>query len=73
MDKKQQYIIRKYVMAESATEALRKAKKMPVHEVYVDNTWLEKSMNNEFFRKEKTSVTGFGKNKLSTLPSGQTD
>lgn len=56
-----QYIIRKYVMAASAAEAVEKSRKVPIHEVYVDNSWLEKVRNNDFFSTEKSSIPGFGK------------
>lgn len=33
------YIVRKYVMAKSVAEAIKKSHKEPVHEVYVDDEW----------------------------------
>lgn len=44
---KKQYIVQKYVMADSVTEALRKSKHMPIHEVFLHNNWFEKSVNKE--------------------------
>ncbi len=52
-------------MAENVSEALRKAKKMPVHEIYVHNAWLEKSQNYEFF-PEKQKTIGFTKEQPKT-------
>lgn len=43
-----QYVILKFVMANSTTEALKKAKKLPVHEVYIHGGWFEKQ-NHEFY------------------------
>jgi hypothetical protein len=39
---KKQYIVSKYVMAESVMEALNKSKGVPITEIYVHNSWLEK-------------------------------
>lgn len=33
------FIVRKYVMARSVQEALKKEKQAPVHEVFVDDEW----------------------------------
>ena len=38
---KSQYIIRKYVMASSAIEAIRMDKKTFVHDVWIDEKWKE--------------------------------
>jgi hypothetical protein len=38
---KKRFIIRKYVMAESARDALTKDKITPVDEIFVDDKWLE--------------------------------
>lgn len=43
-----QYIIQKYVLANSVIEAVKKSKRMPIHEVYVHNAWFEK-VGLEFF------------------------
>lgn len=56
---KQQYIIQKYVLAESLAEAVRKSRKIPIHEVFISNAWFEKQ-NSEFYRSDKKSCTGFG-------------
>lgn len=53
---KKQYIIQKYVMAESVKEALEKARRMPVHEVYVHNVWFDKNADNQFFFKEANPI-----------------
>lgn len=39
MKKKQQYIIRKYVMASSAIEAIKLEAKAPVSDVWLDDDW----------------------------------
>jgi hypothetical protein len=39
MKKEKMYIIRKYVMAESVAQAIRREPKQPVHEVFVDDDW----------------------------------
>lgn len=57
---KKQFIVQKYVMAESVSEALKKAKKLPVHEVFVHNSWFEKSVAFEFFNKD-LKRPGYGK------------
>lgn len=36
---KKQFIVRKYIMAESASQAIRLEKKTPVHDVWVDEDW----------------------------------
>lgn len=46
---KKQYCIAKYVMAENVYEALKKAKKVPITEVYVHGQWLDKEKNHNFF------------------------
>lgn len=49
---KKQYVIQKYVMADSVAEALKKSPKTPIHEVYVHSNWFEKNLNNDFYYKE---------------------
>jgi hypothetical protein len=44
-----QYVVCKFVQANSVTEALKKAKIIPVHEVYLHGGWFEKNRNFEFF------------------------
>lgn len=39
---KKQYIVQKYVMADSVQEALKKQSRIPVHEIYIHNQWFEK-------------------------------
>lgn len=58
---KKQYIVSKYVMADSIAEALRKSKKIPIHEVYVHNSWFEKQ-NFEWNVPQSTKL-GFNKKK----------
>ena len=36
-----QFILRKYIMAESCTDAINKDKKTPVHDCWVDENWKE--------------------------------
>lgn len=55
---KKQYIIQKYVMADSVAEALKKAPKTPIHEVFIHNGWFEKNMNQDFYYTEPR-ITGF--------------
>lgn len=40
------FIVRKYIYANSASEAIRKDKKCPVHDCFVDGDWLK--MSDEF-------------------------
>lgn len=37
--KQKMYIVRKYVMAESAAQAINKSRNVPVHDVFVDDDW----------------------------------
>lgn len=46
-----QYIIRKYIMAKSAKEALRKEKSTPAHEVYLDDKWVSEATVRGFDKK----------------------
>ena len=55
---KKQYIVQKYVLADSAAEAVAKAKRLPVHEVFLHGGWLEKAANFEFFSQPQR-VPGF--------------
>jgi len=59
---KKQYIVTKHIMAESAEEALRKSKKRPVDEVYVNNSWLEKNTDYNMFDIKNPTV-GFHEKK----------
>lgn len=59
---KRQYIIRKYVMAESAQEAVEKSKRVPIDEVYIDNSWLERNTDNNLFLNDKSNI-GFNAKK----------
>ncbi len=40
---KKQFIVQKYVMADSVKEAMEKSKHIPIHEVFVHNNWFEKA------------------------------
>lgn len=66
MNRRQQYIVSKYVVAESAEEAMKKSKKLPIHECYISSSWFEKVANNEFNRQDGGRQPGFGE--LSTTP-----
>lgn len=57
---KKQYIVQKYVMAESTQEAIKKSKFLPIHEVFVHNSWFEKQANFEW-TKTVTPNAGFKK------------
>ena len=46
-----QYIIRKFIMAKSAKEALRKEKSTPAHEVYLDDKWVQEATVQGFNKK----------------------
>jgi len=50
-----QFIVRKYVLALSASQAIRLEKKTPVDDVFIDDDWKKN-------QKENTSEVGF-KNK----------
>lgn len=49
---KKQYIVQKYVMADTVEEALRKAKKLPYHEVFLHGEHFNKCLNSEFYMPE---------------------
>lgn len=53
---KKQYIVQKYVMAHSVTEAIKKSKNLPIHEVYVHGAWLDKNTNSNFFGEEPNPI-----------------
>lgn len=38
-EKPKMYIVKKYIKATNALDAIRKDKKTPVHDVWVDDTW----------------------------------
>ena len=40
------YVVRKYIKAKSAADALRKEKKSPVDEIWVDEEWRKSSKDN---------------------------
>lgn len=44
------YVVRKYIMANSALEAIRRDKKAPVHDVWIDEDW----------KKTKNGVSAIG-------------
>jgi hypothetical protein len=48
---KKRYIIRKYVEASTAKEALRKEKDHPADECWVDEKWMEQSTIRGFDKK----------------------
>lgn len=53
---KKQYIVQKYVMANSVTEAIKKSKNLPIHEVYVHSDWLSKNTNSNFFGEDPNPI-----------------
>lgn len=55
---KKQFIVQKYVMADSAAEAIKKSKHIPIHEVYVHGNWFEKNAGYEW-NPPKVKKTGF--------------
>lgn len=57
---KKQFIVSKYIMADSAKEAMRKSKHIPIHECYIHNSWFEKAVNFEF-APPKVRQPGFNK------------
>lgn len=50
---KKRFIIRKYVMASSAKEAIKKEKKLTADEVWLDEKWIE------LHDKQDTQKLGF--------------
>ncbi len=38
------FVVRKYIMAKSATEAIRKDKKHPVEDVWIDEKWKDNNL-----------------------------
>lgn len=44
MKNKKLFIVRKYIMASSATEAIKLDKITPVDDVYIDNDWQKENM-----------------------------
>lgn len=53
---KKQYIVQKYVMADSVAEAAKKSKRIPVHEIYLHNAWFEKVAGYEFSESKKALI-----------------
>lgn len=41
------FIVRKYIMAASAEEAIKKDKRSPVSDVWVDDEWMKESTRKE--------------------------
>lgn len=54
-----QYIIQKFVMANSVTEAIKKSKSLPIHEVYVHSPWFEKAANFQWTIPVSPDTSGF--------------
>lgn len=67
---KKQYLIQKYVLANSVTEAIDKSKNLPIHEVYVHGSWFEKVANYEWNKVDNSNTSGF-KAKKSTSTSNR--
>lgn len=57
---KKQYIVQKYVMADSVKQAIDKSKNLPIHEVFVHNSWFEKVGNYEWTQPER-KLAGYKK------------
>ncbi len=53
MKNTKRYIVRKYIFATSAAEAMRKDKRSPVDEVWVDEKWLEEQTRQIGFTTRK--------------------
>lgn len=51
--RKRQFIVRKYVMASSAQEAMRLERSMPVDDVWVDQDWLTKQESQQTLYSNK--------------------
>lgn len=47
------YVVRKYIMAKSAADAIKKDKVYPVDDLYVDETWKDKQIENIGFQVRK--------------------
>lgn len=43
MKQKKQFIVRKYVIANSAIDAIKKEKEVPVHDIWVDDNYRPES------------------------------
>lgn len=43
-EKPKMYVVRKYIRANNAAQAIRKDKTTPPHDVFVDNEWKNKSL-----------------------------
>lgn len=50
---KKRFIIRKYIIAESAKEALEKEKKIDADECIIDSDWVSENKNFGFSDKKK--------------------
>lgn len=46
------FIIRKYILAKSASEAIRSEKKFPVDECYVEDSYFKKEMEDSYDRNK---------------------
>jgi len=51
-----EYIIRKFVMADTAEEAIRKSKRASIREAYVNPDWKEPEKPIEGFNDKKTEL-----------------
>lgn len=43
-EKDKMFIVRKYIKARSASEAIKKDKTVPVHDVWIDEDWKKNSL-----------------------------
>lgn len=67
---KKQFIVQKYVMADSVKEAIEKSRHIPIHEVYIHNQWFDKIANFEFSPAIISPQVGFNK-KHAKRPSNK--
>lgn len=54
--RKKKYVIRKYIFANSVSDAMRVEKKFPADEVFIDDTWQKANEESE------AKAIGFNKN-----------
>lgn len=58
---KKQFIVQKYVMADSVKEAIEKSRHIPIHEVFIHNQWFDKIANFEYNPAKIAPQVGFTK------------
>lgn len=57
-NEKKRFVVRKYIMANSATQAIRLDKKTPVDDVWVDEKWQDENIKIGFADKAKGKEHG---------------